>query len=111
MTLGIKAAPMWYHASETSHFKIDLIDIMPVSWSTNGFATDGKLAMEVLEVAICGFVRPTGVSPPYPTAPPPYDGRKEPTPPAPVPPRDLTAVFKEKPKSGSDYLASRDQNR
>ena len=111
MTCGIEAKPMWYHASEASNFRIDLMDIMPVSWSTNGFATDGKIAMEVLEIAICGIIRPTGVNPAYPTASPAYDGRKEPAPREPGEKRDMTAKFTAKPKSGSDYFASRDENR
>ena len=111
MTMGILAKPMWYRTTDSSHFKVDLIDIMPVSWSTNGFATDGKLAMETLELAVCGIVRPAEGQPGYPTAPPPAPPPKEYTPPAPEPKRDMTAVFKDAPKSGSDYFASRDENR
>jgi hypothetical protein len=110
MTCGIEAKPMWYRAHEDSWFRIDLLDIMPVSWSTNGFATDGKLAMETLELAICGVVKPE-VNPEVPTSPPPYDGRKKPTPAAPAPKRDLTAKFEAPPPSGSDFFSSRDENR
>jgi hypothetical protein len=91
MTAGIIAKPMWHRAEPATYFNIGLVDVMPVSWSTNGFATDGKLAMETLELAFSGFERPE-VSPPFPTAPPAYDGRKEPTPPAPPPAKSLTEL-------------------
>jgi hypothetical protein len=91
MTAGIIAKPMWHRAEPATYFNIGLIDVMPVSWSTNGFATDGKLAMETLELAFSGFERPV-VDPPFPTAPPAYDGRKDPTPPEAPPVKSLTEL-------------------
>jgi hypothetical protein len=88
MTAGITAKPMWHKAEETTWFKVGLVDVIPVSWSTNGFATDGKLAMETLELAFSHFERPV-VDPPFPTPPPVKARAVAPTPPAPPPERTL----------------------
>jgi T4-like virus tail tube protein gp19 len=79
MTLGIEAKPMWYKTDPIAYFKIGLVDVMPVAWATNGFATDGKLAMETLELAYSQLVRPD-VNPAFPS-PPVMKPRAEFTPP------------------------------
>jgi hypothetical protein len=88
VTAGIEAKPLWHNAAESTWFRISLTDIMPVSWSGPAFATDGKVAMETLELAFSGFLPPE-VSPPYPTVPPVNKRPEPPTPPAPPPERTM----------------------
>jgi hypothetical protein len=89
MTAVIQAKPLWHRAAEKTWFNIGLADVMPTGWTGPALATDGKIAMETLELAFSGFLPPKAASPQL-TVPPPYEGRKDPTPAAPPPPRDFT---------------------
>ena len=84
MTAVIQAKPLWHRTTEAAWFNVGLADVMPAAWAGPNFATDGKIAMETLELAFSGFLPPVNPSP-HVTAPPPYIARKKPQPPAPPP--------------------------
>jgi hypothetical protein len=93
MTAEITGIPLWWNGDESTHFKLTLGDVMPVAWTGPSFASDGKIAMEVLEFTHTGFVTPA----PTPKALPPRNQplppeRKKPTPLSPPPPRTLASM-------------------